>query len=260
MNLNVDINMLRDMLTGDEAYERREIAKFLYRLVEQLKVVLDNLDEENLTTEMTGEWESRGERLTGAENALAPFTASGMRGGRTAPSGATSLDQFTVSGIYWVYSVTYPSGWPSGESGYAVLNVFHDGGGARVQELTMYDGNGRNRRYCRMYINSQWYPWQKIATGAGVPWGLDMGTQLATGTDLDTLRTPMNYASPGNVTPTLVHAPPVASSAFILKVMAGHLANTWVQMAIDVTGAAIFIRYYNTSSWGSWYKYTGTAV
>ena len=56
MNLNVDINMLRDMLTGDEAYERREIAKFLYRLVEQLKVVLDNLDEENLTTEMTGEW------------------------------------------------------------------------------------------------------------------------------------------------------------------------------------------------------------
>ena len=260
MNLNVDINMLRDMLTGDEAYERREIAKFLYRLVEQLKVVLDNLDEENLTTEMTGEWKDRGERLTGAENALAPFTASGMRGGRTAPSGATSLDQFTVSGIYWVYSTTYPSGWPSGESGYAVLIVFHDGGGARVQELTMYDGNGRNKRYCRMYINSQWYPWQKIATGAGTAWGLDLGAQLATGTDLNNLRTPMNYASPGNITSTLVHAPPVASGAFVLKVMAGHLANTWVQMAIDVTGAAIFIRYYNTSSWGSWYKYTGTAV
>lgn len=260
MNLNVDINMLRDMLTGDEAYERREIAKFLYRLVEQLKVVLDNLDEENLTTDMTGEWKDRGERLTGAENALAPFTASGMRGGRTAPSGATSLDQFTVSGIYWVYSTTYPNGWPSGESGYAVLNVFHDGGGARVQELTMYDGNGRNRRYCRMYINSQWYPWRQIATGAGVPWGLDLGTQITANSNLNDFRTPWNYTSPGNITSTLVNAPPVASGAFVLKVMAGHLANTWVQMAIDVTGAAIFIRYYNTSSWGSWYKYTGTAV
>lgn len=260
MNLNVDINMLRDMLTGDEAYERREIAKFLYRLVEQLKVVLDNLDEENLTTEMTGEWESRGERLTGAENALAPFTASGMRGGRTAPSGATSLDQFTVSGIYWVYSTTYPNGWPSGESGYAVLNVFHDGGGARVQELTMYDGNGRNRRYCRMYINSQWYPWQKIATGAGTAWGLDTGAQIAANSDLDNFMTPGNYASPVHITPTLTHAPPNSSGAFILKVMTGHAAGTVVQMAIDVTGVMMSIRYYNTISWGSWYKYTGTAV
>ena len=111
-----------------------------------------------------------------------------------------------------------------------------------------------------MYINSQWYAWQKIATGAGTAWGLDIGAQIAANSDLDNFMTPGNYASQGSVTTTLVHAPPVASGAFVLKVMAGHLANTWVQEAIDVTGAAIFIRYYNTSSWGGWYKYTGTAV
>ncbi len=183
MNLNVDINMLRDILTGDEAYERREIAKFLYRLVEQLKVVLDNLDEENLSTEMTGEWKDRGERLTGAEAKLKPATAgsdglmsaadkyifdnSTVRG-RGAGTEA-SLDSYMAAGTYWLSSATTTSGWPAAEgSGVknAVLNVFYDRGGARLQELTMYDGNGLNRRYCRMYINSRWYPWRTITTGA----------------------------------------------------------------------------------------------
>lgn len=124
----------------------------------------------------------------------------------------------------------------------------------------MYDGNGRNRRYCRMYINAQWYAWQPIATGAGTAWGLNLAPQITANSDLNNLKTPGNYTSPGNVTSTLTNAPPVASGAFILKVMAGHLANTYVQEAIDVTGAAMFLRYFNTSSWGSWYKYSGTAV
>lgn len=183
-----------------------------------------------------------------------------VRGSKPAPTGATSLDDFTTSGIYWVSSSTYASGWPTGESGYAMLNVFFDGGGARLQELTMYDGNGLNRRYCRMYINAQWYVWRPIATGAGTAWGLDQAPQITANSDLNNLKTPGNYTSPGNVTSTLTNAPPVASNAFILKVMVGHLSNTWVQMAIDVTGAAMFLRYFNRSTWGSWYKYSGTAV
>ena len=122
----------------------------------------------------------------------------------------------------------------------------------------MYDGNGLNRRYCRMYINSQWYAWRQITTGTA--WSLDLGTQIAANTNLNNLRTPRNYTSPTNITPTLTNAPPVSSNAFILKVMAGHVANTFIQYAIDVTGAQIYIRYYNTSSWGKWYRYSGTAV
>lgn len=183
--------------------------------------------------------------------------------GNKALSGITSLDGINTSGIYWLNSTNYPNGWPDAEGTggkNALLVVFYDGGGARVQELTMYDGNGLNRRYCRMYINAQWYPWRQITTGAAVPWGLDLAPQIAANSNLNNFMTPGNYSSPGNITSTLVNAPPVSSSAFILKVMAGHLANTWVQMVIDVTGAAIFIRYYNTSTWNSWYKFSGTAV
>ena len=181
-----------------------------------------------------------------------------VRGSKPAPTGATSLDDFTTSGIYWVSSSTYASGWPTGESGYAILNVFFDGGGARVQELTMYDGNGWNRRYCRMYINAQWYAWQPIVTGTA--WGLTQGPPITANSDLNNLKTPGNYTSPSDVTSTLTNAPPVYSRAFILKVMVGHVSNTCVQMAIDVTGDAMFLRYFNRSTWGSWYKYSGTAV
>lgn len=188
---------------------------------------------------------------------------SAVRGSKSAPSGSTSLDQFTTSGIYWLASSNYPNGWPSQEGTggkNALLVVFYDGGGARVQELTMYDGNGLNRRYCRMYINSQWYAWRQIMTGAETGWSLDIGLQIAANTNLNNLRTPRNYTSPTNITPTLTNAPPVSSNAFILKVMVGHVANTFIQYAIDVTGAQIYIRYYNTSSWGKWYRYSGTAI
>ena len=207
-------------------------------------------------------------------NDLATTTASGLmsaadkammensvvRGSKPAPTGATSLDDFTTSGIYWVSSSVYTTGWPSGISGYAVLNVFYDGGGARIQELTTYSGTGENKRFVRMYINAQWYPWRPIATGAGTAWDLDLAPQITANSDLNNMKTPGNFASPGNITSTLTNAPPVSSGAFILKVMAGHVANAYVQQAIDVTGAAMFLRYFNTSNWGSWYKYTGTAV
>ena len=78
----------------------------------------------------------------------------------------TNLDNLKVSGTYWLSS-TQTSGWPSQEptNRNGVLTVYYDGGGARIQDLTMYNGLGENTKYTRMFINSRWYPWRQIVTG-----------------------------------------------------------------------------------------------
>ena len=170
----------------------------------------------------------------------------------------TNIDNIIKPGSYWLSS-TQTSGWPSQEPSNrnAHMDVFTSGGG-KVQRMVMYSGTGDNHEYIRMYINSQWYPWQRVVTGTA--WDLGLAPQIAANTDLNNMKTPGSYSSPGTITSTLTNAPPVASNAFVMQVMVGHLANTYVQLAIDVMGNAMYLRYFNTSSWGSWYKYTGTAV
>ena len=58
MNLNIDMNMLRELdgLSVDETDARRRMAQYLYRLTEELRYVIDNLEPENFSAELLEKW------------------------------------------------------------------------------------------------------------------------------------------------------------------------------------------------------------
>ena len=65
MNLNIDMNMLRELdgIGIDETEARRRIAQYLYRLTEELRYVIDNLEPENFSAETLEEWNGMREDL-----------------------------------------------------------------------------------------------------------------------------------------------------------------------------------------------------
>ena len=65
MNLNIDMNMLRELdgIGIDETDARRRIAQYLYRLTEELRYVIDNLEPENFSAEMLEKWNGMREDL-----------------------------------------------------------------------------------------------------------------------------------------------------------------------------------------------------
>lgn len=185
------------------------------------------------------------------------FENSTMRGKGGASE--TNIDNIMTSGTYWLSSAV-TSGWPTGEANAnAVLNVFFDGGGSRVQELTMYDGQGKNRCYVRMYINSQWYPWRLIATGPNLT--LDYGTAIASNSDLNSYTTPGSfYVDSAAIAATISHSP-ITDGGFTL-VVKNHLITgyTCIQIIVNAGGNLTYVRTKYGNGWNSWHKYTATVV
>lgn len=70
---------------------------------------------------------------------------------------ATTFDDITDSGYYWINMSTVTGG--PATSGYCLLHV--QGGQTRLQEAFMFSSsdNAMPRVYRRMYTNSQWYSW-----------------------------------------------------------------------------------------------------
>lgn len=109
----------------------------------------------------------------------------------------------------------------------------------------------RGRIYTRNYTNSTWSAWRPVQMSGG-GW-------LADGTDLDDMIYPGSYGlSAANTYPNR----PTGFTGGILTVVNPGSSGSYCIQRLETTGA-IYVRYRNMSSgtaFGSWYKYTGTAV
>ena len=108
-----------------------------------------------------------------------------------------------------------------------------------------------------MYANNRWYAWRVVVTGPA--WSFESAVDIPSNSDLNNYKTPGCYkVSMASVATTITHGP-ITAGGYMLMVMNGSLAGVTMQMAFQDNGSVICIRYY-LNSWGSWYKYTGTAI
>lgn len=100
-------------------------------------------------------------------------------------------------------------------------------------------------------------------TSGGVFAALWSLTDIANGTDLDTLQTLGIYrCRTGTITDTLSHCPITGGNGFRLVVNRTSHTTKFYQflMPAALTDADLYLRKYDGSVWGSWYKFTGTPV
>lgn len=107
------------------------------------------------------------------------------------------------------------------------------------------------RIFTRACVNGTFTAWQAVQMSGG-GW-------LPSGTDIDTIVTPGTYGLSANNTYSGL---PTGVTSGILTVVNPSTATTYCIQRID-RGSTVYIRYRSASSgtaFGSWYKYTGTAV
>lgn len=88
-----------------------------------------------------------------------------------------------------------------------------------------------------------------------------VGTAIASGADLDDSKTiGIFYAADGTVAASLSNSP-VTDAAFVMVVKNILDSSSYMQEIIRADGTpTVYRRQYVSSTWGSWYEFTGTAV
>lgn len=79
---------------------------------------------------------------------------------------------------------------------------------------------------------------------------------LTTG-DLNNIKTPSKYYWSSGSSQNIGHVPATAQS--IMEVISIGDDDRVIQKVYQTVGSAFYIRRFDGSSWGSWYKYTGEA-
>lgn len=105
-------------------------------------------------------YDASGELPQGYEPTTVPnFMRGGTLGTESSPDNLDSL--IGNNAIYFVnanYAVNAPI-----SAGYGYLECFSPGSVSTIQRFTVFSSPNYGTTYIRIYINSQWYSWQKVA-------------------------------------------------------------------------------------------------
>lgn len=86
------------------------------------------------------------------------------------------------------------------------------------------------------------------------------GSKIDDDTDLDTLTTAGTYYCDDAASAATLTNCPVATSPFILRVFSAGAGERFTVLYDTSDAGTIYTRAYASSTWGSWYAYSGTAV
>lgn len=186
------------------------------------------------------------DKITASQAAAAVF-AEGIE----IPSGTTSLDGYMEAGTYYSRTAIAPA------SDAFRLEVKYTSGSDYPLQF-VYPLNGNGYYYERAYYGGEWKAWKRIE-----PFG-SVGSNIPDNSDLFTLPIGRYYKT-SHVSSTYVsHLPSdLTSTAIVVEVLNTVGANRRMIRLYQATQGD-FATWYQAletgSGYGSWYKYTGTAV
>lgn len=171
--------------------------------------------------------------------------------GEVIPSGTTSLDGYMTAGIYYSGSAITPS------SDAFRLEVKYTSGSAYPLQF-VYPLNSSGYYYERAYFGGEWKAWKRVE-----PFGC-VGSNIPDNSDLFTLPVGRYYKTSHVSSTYVAHLPSdLTSSAIIVEVLNTVGTNRRMIRLYQATQGD-FATWYQAletgSGYGSWYKYTGTAV
>lgn len=169
-------------------------------------------------------------------------------------SSSADLDDYTVAGQYYGATTaiaTSLTNAPDGLSSNFTMAVMKISGLA-VQVI--YPGGGNGEIYMRSETSSGFQSWVEFVDSSQVM--LNTSTTISSGDDLDSYTTNGVYGCASSTIAASLSNSPVTSSGFALFVT--RYGGYTIQTIFN--GSAMYCRKQSSSGYGSWYKYTGTAV